>query len=61
MLHKGILILYIGRTGKLQKIGEFCMLFSEMPNMSEHSTLNMNKPGIHFEGGGGGGGLVASN
>uniref|UniRef100_A0A671K3E8 Nucleic acid binding protein 1b n=1 Tax=Sinocyclocheilus anshuiensis TaxID=1608454 RepID=A0A671K3E8_9TELE len=29
------LTLYIGRTGDLQKIGEFCMNFSEVPNFSE--------------------------
>ncbi|KAI2663293.1 SOSS complex subunit B2 [Labeo rohita] len=34
-LFKGCLTLYIGRTGDLQKIGEFCMIFSEVPNFSE--------------------------
>ncbi|XP_076871410.1 nucleic acid binding protein 1b isoform X3 [Brachyhypopomus gauderio] len=34
-LFKGCLTLYIGRTGDLQKIGEFCMVFSEVPNFSE--------------------------
>lgn len=34
-LFKGCLTLYIGRTGDLQKIGEFCMIFSETPNFSE--------------------------
>uniref|UniRef100_A0A671K6B3 SOSS complex subunit B2 n=1 Tax=Sinocyclocheilus anshuiensis TaxID=1608454 RepID=A0A671K6B3_9TELE len=34
-LFKGCLTLYIGRTGDLQKIGEFCMNFSEVPNFSE--------------------------
>ncbi|XP_016127059.1 nucleic acid binding protein 1b [Sinocyclocheilus grahami] len=34
-LFKGCLTLYIGRTGDLQKTGEFCMIFSEVPNFSE--------------------------
>ncbi|KAI7807877.1 nucleic acid binding protein 1b [Triplophysa rosa] len=34
-LFKGCLTLYIGRTGDLQKTGEFCMVFSEVPNFSE--------------------------
>ncbi|XP_058635158.1 nucleic acid binding protein 1b isoform X3 [Onychostoma macrolepis] len=34
-LFKGCLTLYIGRTGDIQKIGEFCMIFSEVPNFSE--------------------------
>ncbi|KAI5929883.1 SOSS complex subunit B2 [Manis javanica] len=32
---KGCLTLYTGRGGELQKIGEFCMVYSEMPNFSE--------------------------
>ncbi|XP_075706299.1 SOSS complex subunit B1 [Rhinoderma darwinii] len=32
---KGCLTLYTGRGGDLQKIGEFCMLYSEVPNFSE--------------------------
>lgn len=54
MIHKGHLILYIGRTGKLHKIGDFCALFSETPNMSD--LITGNRPNISFEGGGGGGG-----
>ncbi|XP_026862583.1 nucleic acid binding protein 1b [Electrophorus electricus] len=34
-LFKGCLTLYIGRTGELHKVGEFCMVFSEVPNFSE--------------------------
>ncbi|XP_045075522.1 SOSS complex subunit B2-like [Coregonus clupeaformis] len=34
-LWKGCLTLYTGRGGDLQKIGEFCMVFSEVPNFSE--------------------------
>ncbi|KAF5903296.1 SOSS complex subunit B2 [Clarias magur] len=32
---KGCLTLYMGRGGDLQKIGEFCMVYSEVPNFSE--------------------------
>ncbi|XP_056611693.1 SOSS complex subunit B2 isoform X1 [Triplophysa dalaica] len=32
---KGSLTLYTGRGGDLQKIGEFCMVYSEVPNFSE--------------------------
>lgn len=32
---KGCLTLYTGRVGDLQKIGEFCMVYSEVPNFSE--------------------------
>ncbi|KAM8933486.1 SOSS complex subunit B2 isoform 2-T2 [Pelodytes ibericus] len=32
---KGSLTLYSGRGGELQKIGEFCMVYSELPNFSE--------------------------
>eukprot|EP00795_Rhopilema_esculentum_P013513 gene13513-4393_t len=32
---KNQLTIYTGRTGYLEKIGEFCMLFSEYPNMSD--------------------------
>ncbi|CAL1581294.1 unnamed protein product [Knipowitschia caucasica] len=47
---KGCLTLYTGRGGDLQKIGEFCMVYSEVPNFSEPnpdllSTSNQNKPG----------------
>jgi len=34
-LWKSQLTLYTGRCGYLEKIGEFCMLFSEHPNMSD--------------------------
>ncbi|KAM4815223.1 SOSS complex subunit B2-like [Thomomys bottae] len=34
-LWKGCLTLYTGRGGELQKIGEFCMVYSEVPNFSE--------------------------
>ncbi|KAM8794157.1 SOSS complex subunit B1 [Eudromia elegans] len=32
---KGCLTLYTGRGGELHKIGEFCMVYSEVPNFSE--------------------------
>lgn len=34
-LYRGILTLYCGSVGKLFKMGEFCFVFSEFPNMSE--------------------------
>lgn len=50
-LWKGCLTLYTGRGGDLQKIGEFCMVYSEVPNFSEPNpellaqTNQQNKPG----------------
>jgi len=32
---KGAMTLYTGRSGVMERIGEFCMVFSETPNMSE--------------------------
>ncbi|XP_065655123.1 SOSS complex subunit B1 isoform X2 [Hydra vulgaris] len=32
---KNQLTLYVGRIGAMEKIGEFCMLFSELPNVSD--------------------------
>lgn len=34
-LFRGCLTLYSGTGGKLHKVGEFCMVFAEFPNMSE--------------------------
>ncbi|XP_033101918.1 SOSS complex subunit B1-A-like [Anneissia japonica] len=34
-LFRGCLTVYTGTSGKIQKLGEFCMTFSELPNMSE--------------------------
>lgn len=47
---KGCLTLYTGRGGDLQKIGEFTMLYSEVPNFSEPNPeyanqQNQNKSG----------------
>ncbi|KAM4626790.1 SOSS complex subunit B2 [Discoglossus pictus] len=50
---KSCLTLYSGRGGELQKIGEFCMVYSELPNFSDPnadlaaqpSKPNQNKSG----------------
>ena len=34
-LFKGAMTLYMSKTGSLEKIGDFCMVFSEQPNMSD--------------------------
>jgi len=34
---KGCLTLYTGKGGAINKMGDFCMVFSEQPNMSEFS------------------------
>ncbi|XP_073682138.1 SOSS complex subunit B1 [Garra rufa] len=47
---KGCLTLYTGRGGELQKIGEFCMVYSEVPNFSEPNPeylAQMNKTGLN--------------
>uniref|UniRef100_A0A670YPM6 SOSS complex subunit B2 n=1 Tax=Pseudonaja textilis TaxID=8673 RepID=A0A670YPM6_PSETE len=43
-LWKGCLTLYTGRGGDLQKIGEFCMVYSEVPNFSEPSSDHPGQP-----------------
>jgi len=35
VLFKNILTLYVGKHGTLTKTGEFCMTFSELPDLSE--------------------------
>ncbi|KAL7843087.1 hypothetical protein AOLI_G00245990 [Acnodon oligacanthus] len=50
---KGCLTLYTGRGGELQKIGEFCMVYSEVPNFSEPNPeylALMNKSGLNDQG-----------
>lgn len=42
-LWKGCLRLYTGRGGEIQKIGEFCMEFSETPFMSEPNPEYMQQ------------------
>lgn len=34
-MFKNSLTLYVGKGGELQKVGDFCLPFSETPNMSE--------------------------
>jgi len=34
-IFKNQLTLYVGRSGSMEKIGEFCLLFSEVPNLSD--------------------------
>ncbi|KAM6985238.1 SOSS complex subunit B2 [Aplochiton taeniatus] len=41
---KGCLTLYTGRGGDLQKIGEFCMVYSEVPNFSEPNPEMLTQP-----------------
>ncbi|XP_067891762.1 SOSS complex subunit B2-like [Heterodontus francisci] len=40
---KNCLTLYTGRGGDLQKIGEFCMVYSEVPNFSEPNPEYLNQ------------------
>ncbi|KAG9353509.1 hypothetical protein JZ751_018164 [Albula glossodonta] len=50
---KGCLTLYTGRGGELQKIGEFCMVYSEVPNFSEPNPeylAQMNKTALNDQG-----------
>ncbi|XP_020666180.1 SOSS complex subunit B2 [Pogona vitticeps] len=42
-LWKGCLTLYTGRGGELQKIGEFCMVYSEVPNFSEPNSEHLGQ------------------
>ncbi|XP_072927396.1 SOSS complex subunit B1-like isoform X1 [Hemitrygon akajei] len=41
---KGCLTLYTGRGGDLQKVGEFCMQYSEVPNFSDPNPEYMAQP-----------------
>ncbi|KAJ8412227.1 hypothetical protein AAFF_G00144940 [Aldrovandia affinis] len=50
---KGCLTLYTGRGGELQKIGEFCMVYSEVPNFSEPNPeylAQVNKTALSDQG-----------
>jgi hypothetical protein len=40
---KGCLTLYTGKGGEIHRIGEFCMVFNELPNMSEPNPEYMAK------------------
>ncbi|KAM9380504.1 SOSS complex subunit B2 [Phaethornis superciliosus] len=42
-LWKGCLTLYTGRGGELHKIGEFCMVYSEVPNFSEPNSEHVGQ------------------
>ncbi|XP_014809644.1 PREDICTED: SOSS complex subunit B2 [Calidris pugnax] len=42
-LWKGCLTLYTGRGGELHKIGEFCMVYSEVPNFSEPNAEHVGQ------------------
>ncbi|KAJ0171234.1 hypothetical protein K1T71_012784 [Dendrolimus kikuchii] len=53
-LWRAALTLYSGKSGDIQKVGEFCMLFNEQVNMSEPQPTP--PPGA----GGGGGGVGAA-
>jgi len=55
---KNCLTLYIGKGGEIQKIGEFCMVFSELPNMSEPNA-DFATATVGGNGGNGGNGAVA--
>ncbi|XDV30495.1 hypothetical protein PO909_033415 [Leuciscus waleckii] len=44
---KGCLTLYTGRGGDLQKIGEFCMVYSEVPNFSEPNPELLGQANQH--------------
>lgn len=50
-LWKGVPTLYLGKGGELVKTGEFCLIFSETPNMSDpalnqQATQAQNKPDL---------------
>ncbi|CAB3982825.1 SOSS complex subunit B1 [Paramuricea clavata] len=34
-IFKGVMTLYMSKNGSLEKMGDFCMVFSEQPNMSD--------------------------
>lgn len=50
-LWKGCLTLYTGKGGDIQKIGEFCMLFSETPNMSDPNPEYLQQMQAKLQGG----------
>jgi len=65
-LFKSCLTLYIGKGGELFKVGDFCLVFSETPNMSETGMVNpgimtSSSSGGNNGGGGGGSGIGGSN
>ncbi|KAB7498483.1 SOSS complex subunit B1 [Armadillidium nasatum] len=62
-IFKSCLTLYVSKGGELQKIGEFCMNFTEIPNMSEPNPeySNINKSGGSVSGDGNSGGGQNNN
>ncbi|GAU99023.1 hypothetical protein RvY_10084 [Ramazzottius varieornatus] len=47
-LFKGSLTAYVGKTGEIRRVGEFCLPISEVPNMSE---MNLFPPlPVHVQG-----------
>jgi hypothetical protein len=52
-LFKNSLTLYIGKGGELHKVGDFCLLYSEVPNMSEENFAP-NLPGMSGQSSSGG-------
>jgi len=44
-IFKNSLTLYIGKGGELQKVGDFSLVFNEMPYMSEPMMLSNPGPG----------------
>jgi hypothetical protein len=50
---KNCLTLYLGKTSEFQKVNEFCMVFSELPFMSEPNAelQNPNHERMSFQGG----------
>lgn len=39
-LFKGSLTAYVGKTGEIRRVGEFCLPISEVPNMSEMNLFH---------------------
>ncbi len=56
---KGCLTLYVGKGGEFLKVGDFCLIFSEQPFLSEYSadlaTMSNDRGGPGAGEGGGGG------
>ncbi|XP_054754248.1 SOSS complex subunit B1-A-like [Lytechinus pictus] len=50
-MYRNHLTLYSGQAGKLQKVGEYCMIFSETPNMSEPNPEFLAQAKINMQDG----------
>lgn len=55
---RSCLTLYSGKTGDIDKIGEFCMVFNEQLNMSEPNPNLVNQINSQASGGGGSVGVL---